>query len=163
MRLDDHGERRCAVAEPILYGLDVRPVDYGKRRLCVPELVELQAFVACSLDAGPSAGVLVSDCAPLLAEAVLHAELPEPSTEDVRVVVVSVYVCDDGALLGLWDRYRVGVLVVEPALPVLELDSLRPLPFLEVRDDLAVEGGPALALLALDSCGTLSYAYCWAT
>ena len=130
VRVDVHGERRGAVAEPVLHGLDVRPVAYEERRLGVPELVELQALVARPLDAGDSARVNVPDRAPLLAEAVLHAELAEPPPEDVRVVVSPVDVGDDGALLRLQDRYRVRVLAVEPALPVLELDPLRPLPLL---------------------------------
>ena len=42
VRVDVHGERRCAVAEPVLCGLDVRLVADGERRLGVTELVELQ-------------------------------------------------------------------------------------------------------------------------
>lgn len=149
MRVDVHGERRGAVAEPVLHGLDVGPVADEERRLGVPELVELQPLVARPLDAGDPMRVHVPDRAPLFSESVLHAELAEPPPEDVRVVVAPVDVADDGALLGLRDRDRVGVLALEPPLPGLELRPLDPLPFLEVRDDLAVEGDPALALLAL--------------
>lgn len=52
VRVDVHGERRCAVAEPVLCGLDVRLVADGERRLGVTELVELHPpLVARPLDA----------------------------------------------------------------------------------------------------------------
>lgn len=77
------------MAEPVLRGLDVRPVACEERRLGMLELMELQVLVAHSLDAGDSVGVHVPDRAPFLAEA------PKSSPEDVRVVVAFVDVRDN--------------------------------------------------------------------
>lgn len=54
VRVDVHGERHRAVAEPVLHSLDVRPVAYEEGRLGMPELVELQALLARPFDTGDS-------------------------------------------------------------------------------------------------------------
>ena len=65
VRVDVHGGCRHAAAEPVLHGLDVRPVADEERRLGVTKVVELQPLVVRPLDAGDSARINVPDRAPL--------------------------------------------------------------------------------------------------
>lgn len=93
VRVDVHGGCRHAVAEPVLHGLDVRPVADEERRLGVTKIVELQPLVVRPLDAGiprESTYLIARPCPPCA------VDNRTPEQARINVHIRGSWVCNNG-------------------------------------------------------------------